>query len=221
MAALDKGVARRVKRAVERFADTGAGSVKRLQGIDPPENRLRVGDYRVRAGRHCPKTAQADISCASRRRSASSTITAILTGKDGSFYRHWTSCSIRVLVEPRCRSKPDLAVEIPPSGLRETRLAAYSGALQRNDKSAWALRKFVHPEKILVSQRHPVVVLHRVLGLAEHSHLGRIHSHALLSLEQLRSSSTATKAPKFLLPEPFSETHGRALTSRLPSSRVG
>lgn len=48
MAALDKGIARRVKQAVERFAGTGAGNVKKLQGIDPPEYRLRVGDYRVR-----------------------------------------------------------------------------------------------------------------------------------------------------------------------------
>ena len=48
MAALDPGIARRLKRAVERFAGTGAGDVKRLQGIDPPEYRLRVGDYRVR-----------------------------------------------------------------------------------------------------------------------------------------------------------------------------
>ncbi len=48
MAAIDKGIARRVKQAVERFADTGAGNVKKLQGIDPPEYRLRVGDYRVR-----------------------------------------------------------------------------------------------------------------------------------------------------------------------------
>ena len=48
MAALDKGIARRIKQAVERFAETGAGSVKRLQDIDPPEFRLRVGDYRVR-----------------------------------------------------------------------------------------------------------------------------------------------------------------------------
>ena len=48
MAALDKGIARRVKQAVERFADTGAGNVKRLQGVDPPEYRLRVRDYRVR-----------------------------------------------------------------------------------------------------------------------------------------------------------------------------
>ena len=48
MAALDKGIARRVKQAVERFAETGAGRVKKLQGIDPPEYRLRAGDHRVR-----------------------------------------------------------------------------------------------------------------------------------------------------------------------------
>jgi len=48
MAVLDKGIARRVKQAVERFAATGAGNVKKLQGIDRPEYRLRVGDYRVR-----------------------------------------------------------------------------------------------------------------------------------------------------------------------------
>jgi mRNA-degrading endonuclease RelE of RelBE toxin-antitoxin system len=48
MAALDKGIARRVKQSIERFAETGAGSIKRLQDIDPPEYRLRVGDYRVR-----------------------------------------------------------------------------------------------------------------------------------------------------------------------------
>jgi len=29
--------ARRVKQSVERFAETGAGDVKKLQGIDPPE----------------------------------------------------------------------------------------------------------------------------------------------------------------------------------------
>ena len=48
MAALDKGLARRVKNTVERFAATGAGNVKKLQDIEPPEYRLRVGDYRVR-----------------------------------------------------------------------------------------------------------------------------------------------------------------------------
>ncbi len=47
MLSLDKGIARRIKLSTERFAETGAGNVKRLQGIDPPEFRLRVGDYRV------------------------------------------------------------------------------------------------------------------------------------------------------------------------------
>lgn len=48
MAALDHGIARRVKQAVERFAATEAGDTKRLTGIDPPQYRLRVGNYRVR-----------------------------------------------------------------------------------------------------------------------------------------------------------------------------
>lgn len=48
MAALDKTIARRVKQAVERFAAAGAGNIKRLQGVHPPEFRLRVGDWRVR-----------------------------------------------------------------------------------------------------------------------------------------------------------------------------
>lgn len=48
MAALDKKIALRVKQTVERFAQSGAGSVKKLQDIDPPEYRLRTGDYRVR-----------------------------------------------------------------------------------------------------------------------------------------------------------------------------
>ncbi len=48
MAALEKGIARRIQQTVERFAETGAGAVKKLHGIDSPEYRLRVGDYRVR-----------------------------------------------------------------------------------------------------------------------------------------------------------------------------
>ena len=50
MAALDKGIARRIQRAVERFAETETGNIKRLQGIDPPEYRLRIGEWRVRFG---------------------------------------------------------------------------------------------------------------------------------------------------------------------------
>lgn len=48
MAALDKAHAHRMKQAIERLAETGVGDVKKLQGVDPPEFRLRVGDFRVR-----------------------------------------------------------------------------------------------------------------------------------------------------------------------------
>jgi mRNA interferase RelE/StbE len=34
--------------AVNRLAHTNAGDVRRLQGVDPPEWRLRVGSWRVR-----------------------------------------------------------------------------------------------------------------------------------------------------------------------------
>lgn len=38
----------RVERAVERLAVSGEGNIERLRGFDPPEYRLRVGDWRVR-----------------------------------------------------------------------------------------------------------------------------------------------------------------------------
>jgi mRNA-degrading endonuclease RelE of RelBE toxin-antitoxin system len=47
MATLDKTVAGRV-RSAERFAQKGAGDVAKLEGMTPPEYRLRAGDYRVR-----------------------------------------------------------------------------------------------------------------------------------------------------------------------------
>ena len=31
-----------------RYLATGEGDVKRLQDVEPPEFRLRVGDYRIR-----------------------------------------------------------------------------------------------------------------------------------------------------------------------------
>lgn len=37
-----------VLHGLARFAATETGDLKRLQGSDPPELRLRVGDYRVR-----------------------------------------------------------------------------------------------------------------------------------------------------------------------------
>jgi mRNA interferase RelE/StbE len=44
---LDQKTAMRIFEALGRFAETGAGDVKKLKGEDT-EYRLRVGDYRVR-----------------------------------------------------------------------------------------------------------------------------------------------------------------------------
>ena len=38
----------RVVEAVERYARSSEGDVQKLRGTDPPEQRLRIGDYRVR-----------------------------------------------------------------------------------------------------------------------------------------------------------------------------
>jgi mRNA interferase RelE/StbE len=46
--AIDQPTALRILHALHRFAASGEGDVKRLQGITPPELRLRVGDYRLR-----------------------------------------------------------------------------------------------------------------------------------------------------------------------------
>jgi mRNA interferase RelE/StbE len=46
--AIDQVTALRILRALGRYLETGEGDVKRLRGIEPPEFRLRVGDYRVR-----------------------------------------------------------------------------------------------------------------------------------------------------------------------------
>jgi mRNA-degrading endonuclease RelE of RelBE toxin-antitoxin system len=45
---IDQPTAMRILFALARFCSTCEGDVKRLQGIEPPEFRLRVGDYRVR-----------------------------------------------------------------------------------------------------------------------------------------------------------------------------
>ena len=46
--AIEQPIALGILRSVARYADKGEGSVKRLQDVDPPELRLRVGKYRVR-----------------------------------------------------------------------------------------------------------------------------------------------------------------------------
>jgi mRNA-degrading endonuclease RelE of RelBE toxin-antitoxin system len=46
--AIDQAAALRVLHIVVRYLATGEGDLKRLQDVEPPEFRLRVGDYRVR-----------------------------------------------------------------------------------------------------------------------------------------------------------------------------
>ena len=48
LADLDRAIALRIVSAIHRFAETGAGNIKVLRRIHPPEFRLRVGDWRVR-----------------------------------------------------------------------------------------------------------------------------------------------------------------------------
>lgn len=48
LAGLDRATRLRVAAALQRLVLTNAGNIKKLQGIDPPEYRLRVGDWRVR-----------------------------------------------------------------------------------------------------------------------------------------------------------------------------
>jgi mRNA interferase RelE/StbE len=50
--AIDQSTALRILRIVARYLATGEGDVKRLQDVEPPEFRLRVGDYRLRFHDH-------------------------------------------------------------------------------------------------------------------------------------------------------------------------
>jgi mRNA interferase RelE/StbE len=46
--AIDQPTALRILHVLARYLETGEGDVKRLQNLERPEFRLRVGDYRVR-----------------------------------------------------------------------------------------------------------------------------------------------------------------------------
>ena len=52
---IDRETAMRILAALDRFARTGDGDIKKLQG-DSGELRLRVGDYRVRFNEEPPGT---------------------------------------------------------------------------------------------------------------------------------------------------------------------
>jgi hypothetical protein len=49
MAALEhqRDLQRQLFGALQRFAETGVGDVKKLKGIFPPEYRLKVGGWRI------------------------------------------------------------------------------------------------------------------------------------------------------------------------------
>jgi len=49
---MDRDTAMDLLHGLARFAATGEGAVKRLQAIEPPELRLRLGDFRVRFYHH-------------------------------------------------------------------------------------------------------------------------------------------------------------------------
>ena len=46
--AIDQANALRILNSLARYIATGEGDVKRLRDVEPPQFRLRVGDYRVR-----------------------------------------------------------------------------------------------------------------------------------------------------------------------------
>ena len=45
---IEKAIALHILRVLARYAVTKQGDVKQLKNSDPPEYRLRVGEYRVR-----------------------------------------------------------------------------------------------------------------------------------------------------------------------------
>jgi mRNA interferase RelE/StbE len=45
---IDQVTALRILHIVARYLATGEGDVRRLQDVEPPEFRLRAGDYRIR-----------------------------------------------------------------------------------------------------------------------------------------------------------------------------
>jgi mRNA interferase RelE/StbE len=46
--AIDQATALRILQSLSRYLESETGDIKRLQNVEPPEFRLRVGNYRVR-----------------------------------------------------------------------------------------------------------------------------------------------------------------------------
>jgi mRNA-degrading endonuclease RelE of RelBE toxin-antitoxin system len=56
--AIDRDTALRLLKALDRFLKTGVGSVKQLEGFDPPLLRYRVGSWRFIYRNHGDDTIQ-------------------------------------------------------------------------------------------------------------------------------------------------------------------
>lgn len=57
LARMDRSAAARIVAALERYAATEQGDVRKLTDVHPPEWRLRVGDWRVLFSRADPAGA--------------------------------------------------------------------------------------------------------------------------------------------------------------------
>jgi len=68
LAALDRATRLRVAAAIQRLLLTNTGDIKKLQGIDPPEYRLRTGEWRIRFSR--PDTDTVRINRVQNRKDA-------------------------------------------------------------------------------------------------------------------------------------------------------
>jgi mRNA-degrading endonuclease RelE of RelBE toxin-antitoxin system len=84
--AIDRDTAIDLLHGLARFVESDEGDVKRLQGIEPPEFRLRIGDYRVRF-----------TTSANRLRSSESVIAKRLTAEI-------PNCFLRRVLCPRAAS---------------------------------------------------------------------------------------------------------------------
>jgi mRNA-degrading endonuclease RelE of RelBE toxin-antitoxin system len=68
LADLDRGTRLRIAAAIQRLVVTNAGNIKKLLGIDPPEFRLRAGEWRIRFS--CPDASTVRINRVQNRKDA-------------------------------------------------------------------------------------------------------------------------------------------------------
>jgi mRNA-degrading endonuclease RelE of RelBE toxin-antitoxin system len=68
LADLDRATRLRIAAALQRLVQNNAGNIKMLQGVDPPEYRLRTGGWRVRFS--CPEPETVRVNRVLNRKDA-------------------------------------------------------------------------------------------------------------------------------------------------------